>query len=484
MAYKREKIKGYITVYLALTLGILISFITTMLVGARIQTTRFRTECVMDIGLNSIFAEYHREMLDQYGLLFIDSSYGKNVSVSSAKEAIKSHLLYYMNLNLDSNKNSLINKDITVAHADNAILKDIAFASDIKGEVLRYQIDRYMKVKYGMNYLPSEKYNSDNLDNMLAEYDGYHHRRGAEKDRVDSLIDEYNSTLPEDEEPYSISNPADSVEDISGSNVLYYALGDKNDDFRIVDENDFISHRAYINGSGLMAYQEKPDGLAHKFLLIDYIYDKCGYYGKLKPNSSLSYEIEYIIEGKGSDMENMERIAEKIFKIRYALNMSYLLSSSSKQSEAEALAIAATSAIGLPELTEAVKYTILFAWGYAESAKDLRILYDGHGLTATKNDSSWNTPLEQMIDFKAHLNEYSNPGGEMDYKAFLNLFMASCDTERITMHLMDIMEMDIRRTPGNSAFMMDRQVYQLTADVNVSSGYGYDCSIKRFYSYE
>ena len=68
-----------------------------------------------------------------------------------------------MNLNLDSNKNSLINKDITAAHADNAILKDIAFASDIKGEVLRYQIDRYMKVKYGMNYLPSEKYNSDNL---------------------------------------------------------------------------------------------------------------------------------------------------------------------------------------------------------------------------------------------------------------------------------------------------------------------------------
>ena len=106
-------------------------------------------------------------------------------------------------------------------------------------------------------------------------------------------------------------------------------------------------------------------------------------------------------------MENMERIAEKIFKIRYALNMSYLLSSSSKQSEAEALAIAATSAIGLPELTEAVKYTILFAWGYAESAKDLRILYDGHGLTATKNDSSWNTPLEQMIDFKAQNKEDS-----------------------------------------------------------------------------
>lgn len=448
------------------------------------QTTRFQTECVMDIGLNSIFAEYHREMLDQYGLLFIDSSYGKNVSASNAKEGIKSHLLYYMNLNLESNKGSFINRDITATHADNAVLTDIAYASDMCGEVLRYQIDRYMKVKYGIAYLPNEKYDAKDLNNMLADYDGYHNRRGAEKDRVDSLIDEFNSTLPEDEEPYSISNPADSVEDISGSNVLFYALGDKTGDFRIVNENDYISHRSYINGVGLMNYQIKNKGLAHKLLLIDYIYDKCGYYNKLKPDSALSYEIEYIIEGKGSDKENMENIAEKIFKIRYAVNMSYLLSSNSKQAEAEALAVAATSAIGIPELAEAVKYTILFAWGYAESAKDLRILYDGHELTAIKSDSSWNTPLEQMVDFKAHLNEYSVPGGEMNYKAFLDLFLASSDIDKITMHLMDIMEMDIRKTPGNMTFMMDRQVYQLSADVSVSSRYGYGCSIKRFYSYE
>ena len=477
--------KGYITVYLALILGIMITFISTILIGARNQTIRFKTECAMDLGLNSIFAEYHRELLKQYGLLFIDSSYGKNVSKATGEEAVRKHLLHYMNLNLDDKRGSLVIRDLTATHADNAVLEGIAYATDGGGEVLGYQITRYMKVKYGLSYLPVSRYDETYEESMLNDYEGYHSRRGAESDRVDSIIDEYNSTLPEDEEPYSISNPADAVEDISGSNVLFYALGETDGSaFHRIDKDTLISHRGYTEGAGLRDHQEKPFGAVYKPLLIDYIYDRCGYYGNEKEASALSYEVEYIIEGNGSDMENMEGIADKIFKLRYAVNMSYLLSSSSKQAEAEAMAVAATSAIGLPELAEAVKYTILFAWGYAESAKDLRILYDGHGLRAVKDDSTWNTPLAQMVDFKGHLNEYADPGGELDYKMFLNIFLMACDTQKLNFRLMDIMEADIRRTPGNAAFMMDRQIYQLTADVNVSSGYGYGCSIKRYYSYE
>jgi len=46
------------------------------------------------------------------------------------------------------------------------------------------------------------------------------------------------------------------------------------------------------------------------------------------------------------------------------------------------------------------------------------------------------------------------------------------------------MEMDIRKTPGNSQFRADGLIYQLWADVNVSSKYGYGCEIRRFYTYE
>ena len=479
---KGKNCEGYITVYLALTLGILISLITTMLAGARSRTIRFQTECVTDIGLNSIFAEYHRELLKQYDLLFIDSSYGTG---SGSESAVRSHLLHYMNMNFDAVGKTLIAKDLTACHADNALIEEAAYATDGRGRVLDYQIDRYMKVKYGLGYLPAFRNDVGDLDSLLDEYDRLSAEREAAGELVDAIVDDYNAALPEDEEPYSISNPADAVEDLSGSNVLFYALGDVSGmPFHSTDVNALISHRSYAEGAGLRDYQEAPEGMDFKLLLMDYIYDKCGYYKHEKADSALSYEVEYIVEGKDSDMENMEGIADKIFKIRYVVNMAFLLSNDEKKAEAEAIAEVATAVIGLPVLVDAVTYSILFAWGYAETAKDMRILYDGHKLPAFKTEGTWNTPLAQIVDFKAHLSEYAVPSGTLDYKAFLNVFLLFKDIEKLNFGLMDVMEMDIRRTPGNAGFKMDKQIYQLFADINVSSRYGYGCNIKRFYSYE
>ncbi len=474
--------RGYITVYLSLTLGILVSFIVTLLTGARIRTIRFQTECTMNIGLESIFAEYHRELLKQYGMLFIDSSYGTG---QGDTDKTKNRLLYYLNLNFEDNKEPVTGRDLTAIHADNAILSGISYASDDRGEVLRYQIDRYMKVKYGIGYIPMLRNDSVDMNSLLDQYEEYESDRKGAGDEVTDIMNDVNSNLKEDEEPYSISNPADSVESMNGSNVLFYALGDHSElGFKTTDISELISHRSYRNGVGLWNGQNAPGGIDGKALLIRYMYDKCGYYDHEKEGSGLLYEMEYIIAGKESDMKNMEVIAGRIFKIRYAVNMGYLLSSGRRQAEAEAMALAATTAVGLPELTEAVKYTILFAWGYAESAKDLRILYDGHSLPIVKTDATWNTPLEQMVVFKSYLDVYTVTEGELDYNAFLDIFLAAESTEDITMRLMDIMEMDIRVTPSNGGFKMDDQIYQLIAEVNASSRYGYGCSIKRSYTYE
>ena len=141
---KNRSLKGYITVYLSLSLSVLLTLILMLLQGAAIKTIRFKTECVMDIGLESIFAEYHRELLKQYGLLFIDSSYGTAVADS---EKTKGRLIHYLNLNFEDNGYGLVFKDLTATRADNAMLSNISYATDQCGEVLRYQIDRYMKVK-------------------------------------------------------------------------------------------------------------------------------------------------------------------------------------------------------------------------------------------------------------------------------------------------------------------------------------------------
>ena len=58
---------------------------------------------------------------------------------------------------------------------------------------------------------------------------------------------------------------------------------------------------------------------------------------------SLSYETEYVLEGKASDKENLESFLMKLLLVRMALNYVYLMGDSEKQSEAAAFAAAVTT---------------------------------------------------------------------------------------------------------------------------------------------
>lgn len=469
-----KRVKAYLTVYLSLIIGILVTFLTTMLVAVRNQTIRFETECVMDMGLDSIFAEYHRECLKQYGLLFIDSSYGEGTPDVTKT---KNHLISYMNKAFDGN-NTYFAKDLTALKAVNGNISNVSFASDNRGEVLRYQIGQYMKSKYGLNMVEKAVGSAD-VATRKDEFDSLNSQRESADGSVDEILNEINSTLSEEEEPYSVSNPADAVEGYRDDSMLVYALGDRRQSlaYGSTDVNSLISHRSVSNGLGLTGIGDT--GVMTDISMNNYIFDKCGYFDKEKPDSKLKYQIEYILKGKGDDAANLSLVASDIFKIRYAINESYLWSSALRKMEAEEVALAATSAVGVPALTEAVKASILFAWGYAESAQDLRILYDGHPLPNTKTDANWNISITELPVFAGCLDNYKISASGMEYKDYLYGFLVIKNTDEKTVRLMDIMEMDIRKTPGNQAFRMDGMIFALTAEVNVHSSYGSAVSIKR-----
>ena len=56
---------GYMTVYLALTFGVMLSLILAVIEGARRSTIRMYLECCADMALDSALAQYHREMFRQ-----------------------------------------------------------------------------------------------------------------------------------------------------------------------------------------------------------------------------------------------------------------------------------------------------------------------------------------------------------------------------------------------------------------------------------
>ncbi len=476
------KKEGYITVYLSLTFVIMLSFIFTLLEGIRIQTIRFQTECVMDFGLTSIFAEYNREFLEQYGLLAIDTSYGYE---DAGIERTKSHFLQYMNMNFKAPGQNRVPgyKDLTALQADNAGFSKISYISDRKGEVLKYQIMQYMKEKTALSY----------VDNYIPVYEQGNEEKYTELESqrvgsygiIDEILKVLNEKRADNEDEISIENPADDVDGMRNSALLDWAIGDNSTISRnVVNLSSYISQRPYEEGAGLWSSQESPDGIFNRAVFFKYLFDKCGYYLEGKENAVLNYQLEYLLYGNNNDFDNLEAFAAQLFPIRYVINAGYLFGSETRKAEAGVLAATVTSGILSPELYEAVKLTILFAWSYAETIQDLRILFDGKGVAVVKSDETWNVELSELLSFTSSLDSYKEDVNGNTYTDYLKMFLFIKEEETVMMRLMDIMEMDIRYTAGNQYFKLDKCVYQLEAEANVSSQYGYGCSITRQYSYE
>ena len=92
---------GSVTVFFSLVITILISVLFTVIRAATVNAVRFQTECAADMALQSVLAEYNRELLEQYELFFIETGYG---SKESGYILLEQHIRDYMETNLQSEK--------------------------------------------------------------------------------------------------------------------------------------------------------------------------------------------------------------------------------------------------------------------------------------------------------------------------------------------------------------------------------------------
>ena len=476
---------GYITVYLSLVTGILLSLMLTVIEGVRMHTIRTQTECVMDMAMDSALAEYHRELLSQYDLFFIDMSYGsENPSFANVEE----HIRGYMNMNFQPFElfDIPVGKDLTAMNANEVILLNAAVASDDGGAVLKRQAVDYVKNRWGLSYL-----NQAAVDAEVLKRRGYldsdvEQRRTETERQVKERILQRQQEEEEDWEGQNVELPSGVVNQARGEGILGLASSRPGELSRTsIPIRTLLSHRnSLIQGTGLPEGEAKPSGISGNCLFQYYIMEKCGSFGKEKEHAAFSYQIEYILEGEGNDLDNLRKVANKILLIREAANVAYLFSDSAKKAQAEGTASLICSLLTLPELIEPVTALILFAWAYAESVRDLRILFDGERVPLVKTSESWNTPYSQLLTFRGHLSEYTKGQSGMSYRDYLGAFLYLQSEETTLMRLMDVMEADIRMTPGNENFRMDGCMDAMTAQAAVESGYGRSFQITRAYRYE
>lgn len=480
--------KAYITLYLTLVLGVLLSLVFVLLEGIRNKTMRTEAESVMDIGLYSVFGEYHRQLLEQYDLFFMDTSYGEGAPDIKRSEE---HLQYYMNENFQKEGIQTIFgfRDLTNLNCDNVEFENYVYATDEQGGVVKSQIVDYMQDKNG----------TDRIENLLEEFSIL--KRNNMSINISEKWNEADETLsrllaekkkekidPETGEqvPIAWDNPADQIKELKAQGTLGLVLPKETEISSMVIHPDYyVSQRNVFHGQGTLNFPKSLlDKTTENLLLQQYFTEKCGSFLSEKKNGVLKYQIEYMLAGRESDIENLESVVEDILHIREGINFAYLISDKEKVAEAEALAWMVSALLFSPEIKEVVKMTIMYAWTYAESVKDVRILLDGNKLPLLKTFATWNTPLSQLFMFASYLDRYEESSTGMTYRDYLH-FLLSIKEEKVLLYrFMDLCEMDIRITEGNQYFQMDGCISAVKATANISSGYGNGYRITRTYAYE
>lgn len=475
--------KGYITVFLTLSLTLILSLVFTVIEGARISAIRMKFECVADIGMNSVLAEYHRELLEQYDLLFVDMSYGGNAANIGNTEA---HLRDYMQRNLhpETGRGGYGGaRDFLAMDVNGVQIGQYSIASDVKGEVLKRQVTDYMsdypvgaileKINLGVSELERYGLETKNTEGERLSYEARIQEIGLPTQEVEEGV----------YEEVPLDNPADVANATRSSGVLNLVVDDSSQiSSTKVSLNDYISHRSLQQGSGVCAEAASIAGDANELVFQAYLFEKFGYYGHEMEKSLLKYQMEYILAGKDTDWQNLEFVAKRLLKWREAANVLYILTDSAKIAEAEAMALALTAVCLCPELAEPVKYTILFAWAYVESLQDVKTLLAGGRVPVFKTAADWKTGINSIKNVRGSLAE-DKGGRGLNYQEYLQIMIFLQNKDTRTFRAMDIMEMDIRRTPGNARFRLDACFDTYQADLSVSSRFGYAYEMCRSYGF-
>lgn len=491
MQSKREY--GYITVYLTLIFAIVLSLLLSLVEGAAMGAARLQAELVADLGLDSVFAEYHRELFRQYGLLYIDDSYGTGKG-SIAK--VEEHLADYMSYNLKPEKGLLIAPGSNWIHLQSIYLEieEAAFATDDKGAVWKTQAIDYIKSKYGMDIIrgiqeqlqtiEKEQLLSGDLSQTLAQY-----QESFEATLKTEAITETNQKT---EEGFSYDLLMDFLDSFAGKGILYLVISEPGTlSDAVMEREDYISYRSQqgnINkGSGLPEYIETPDGVVNELLFDEFLLDKYGSYVQEKEESHLKYQLEYILYGRDNDISNLRECAERLFILRGVANYLYLTTvDSAKVKEVELASMAICSLLGIPKAAEVLTQIMVVLWAMAESIYDVRCLLDGGKVPLMKKQGEWNLGLSGIFkgDFWKKDTNMTQVSG-ISYEGYLRIFLAvMLNQEEKVMRSMDIAEMDIRKTAGNEHFRIDQCIDYLKVTFGFQGDRGQEYVFTRTMRYE
>lgn len=469
-----------LTVMAAMVLMVVISLITTC-IKSSLQSgyyTVVKQSC--RLSEESVFASYNNQLLKDFNIFALNKS-----------DILNNKLCSYINENISS-------------YSPNISLSDCAFntfsyMTDNEGYGVEEQIVKAME--YGMysgvfdkksKYIRcgeniseaqaySEQFNGDNanlkkeLADMLEQSDdGDMQYEDRQKEQINTSLNavwqlyEYlKSGICETVTEGRISNKYIEIQELADEYI-------KSCDISFINK-DVIKRSIEASGN--------EDTLKKNVLSTEYVAKHFICYTDTSPGDNdragssalLDYEMEYIIGGGHNDRENIYKVINQLSVIREGVNLSYLISSQDKMSEAYMLAAALVGVTGCDLAVRLVQYIIVSIWAYAESIVELRKLLAGETIALIKNRDNWILQLSSLVDEKLNLqslinnitsyeavnnnkveeNGRDNGIGYKEYLKLLIMFMNKSDRNYRIAALMELRMIMY----GHSGFRMKNYIY-------------------------
>lgn len=402
-----------LTVMAAMVLMVVISLITTC-IKSSLQSgyyTVVKQSC--RLSEESVFASYNNQLLKDFNIFALNKS-----------DILNNKLCSYINENISS-------------YSSNISLSDCAFntfsyMTDNEGYGVEEQIVKAMEygmysgvfdkeskyIRCGKNISEaqaySEQFNGDNanlkkeLADMLEQSDdGDMQYEDRQKEQINTSLNavwqlyEYlKSGICETVTEGRISNKYIEIQELADEYI-------KSRDISFINK-DVIKRSIEASGN--------EDTLKKNVLSTEYVAKHFICYTDTSPGDNdragssalLDYEMEYIIGGEHNDRENVYKVINQLSVIREGVNLSYLISSQDKMSEAYMLAAALVGVTGCDLAVRLVQYIIVSIWAYAESIVELRKLLAGETIALIKNRDNWILQLSSLVDEKLNLQSLIN----------------------------------------------------------------------------
>ena len=478
--------KGSVTVFLALVLSLMLSLICTSVESVRMAAARTQILGSLDIGLYSLFGQYDSSLLKEYDLFFLDGSCGGGMlHMAGLYDNMKSYMEPVLKQN--SQKLSIVQGGFT----------GYRLATDEEGEAFYHQIVQYMKETLGSQGIQlllkqtkerqkktkeaEESGNQAENGKMLESYESEMNSAAQSSQAArDAGAPSFSSNADQ-----NVVNPVTVIQRIRKMGLLQLVLppGRSVSDKKI-SRKTLVSGRTLQKGFGFTETLKKDTSYTSGLLYQQYLMEKLGNFRR--PSSKgLGYQVEYILEGKDNDLDNLKAVAGKLLIIREGVNFAHLLSEPGKRSQAAALAAGIAATFLIPPAVSVIEKALLLCWAFGESILDVRELLDGGKVPLVKSAADWQLSLGNLSNLMDSLDtrRHSVKDG-MSYEDYLQVLLLSKSRNVKLKRGMDMVELGIRSMPQRDQFLLDSCITAIEASVDVQANRRKVFTVTKQYGYE